>query len=191
VVINNYCLTSALSDLCTKDDIISISYSEEYLDSAYNLEVQYRHGDLTGGPLLETGPNPQTRSYSLNPGFNTTVSAGEGTAGAFPLIDSGEGTRFVETRHYDRLEAEEFAVKAYDVYSVPFCYFTVEVPAFFLSRNIGDTVKIKRNLLPGAFQVLTINEVLGRIVGIDFSGDSLRFKIWTQIGVQDSPEAWN
>ena len=163
-----------VTETFTKDDIIagSFSYVEDFTDVATKLYLSYGAAEVSN-PInyANAFPNPTEQKTEHTDSLVASIYPGTKSESIYaPLIISSEATNLVN--------------KLGNIYFWPKNIIQFDVSISFIGLNIGDTIEISRNVLPGFYGSDTLRTVKYSIISLNISDSKITIKAWDQKGIE-------
>lgn len=166
-------LTSAVQTF-TKDDIIagSFSYNEDFTDVATKIYLSYGGSEVS---------NP---SDSANAIAQPTEQKTEHVDSLVASIYPGTKSESVYAPLIIPSEATDLVTKLGHIYFWPKNIIKFDVSPSFIGLNIGDTIEISRDVLPGYYGAGGLKTLKYIIISLDISDSKITVKAWDQKGIE-------
>lgn len=167
----------------TEDEILNISYKEDYTETSRLSRIEFRPATQVIGP--RTSPTEASIIVAnFNNKFDTFLDSD------ISNLHSTQKTKNLKTILFDKDQASDFAKKYFTIFGYGFNTYDITLPLEFSDINVGDSVKISRKLLPGFVDLGVVNEVFARVLSLTVGSKDIKITVWTQRGIQDSQGVW-
>ena len=169
----------------------TFNYNENIIDLSKRVECLYREQEFFRQnnvfhelPFSLVGVE---KTQSTSGGYDFRFSEASNVSNHY----QGKSTQRIETIRQMDQQAQVHANRLRTIYLYPYNTFTFTVAIRHLDIEIGDTVRVKLDNLPGYSTINGSNEILGRIVSLSIGEESIEVTCWDQIGIQQNQGVWS